>query len=287
MIYGCINVSDRSENRKYDLSIYENGTQIKVYYTGDMEKPFTIQSSDTMADDNNDIPDIDMAVFIDGSLGGNTNYFRLESAEYCDKIGGYGWSQLSDDDGDYLMISGIVDKFDGNNPHIGNLAYDGGYEYVSRFSNLFKYASENELFDNSCFTDIEAAYEDINSIGFNGISDNSKKTYMEFLHKDRKVHSFMNLMHMDGNDTKYDTSSSEDISSINDYGFVKNIVGADGVTLQIVNTKVIDIDIYLSSSKEYSKEYQEEVKFMQDRVMPYLEQMMPPTAIVNVRFKSA
>ena len=92
---------------------------------------------------------------------------------------------------------------------------------------------------------------------------------------------------MDGNDTKYDTSSSEDISSINDYGFVKNIVGADGVTLQIVNTKVIDIDIYLSSSKEYSKEYQEEVKFMQDRVMPYLEQMMPPTAIVNVRFKSA
>lgn len=287
MIYGCINVSDRSENRKYDLSIYENGTQIKVYYTGDMEKPFTIQSSDTMADDNNDIPDIDMAVFIDGSLGGNTNYFRLESAEYCDKIGGYGWSQLSDDDGDYLMISGIVDKFDGNNPHIGNLAYDGGYEYVSRFSNLFKYASENELFDNSCFTDIEAAYEDINSIGFNGISDNSKKTYMEFLHKDRKVHSFMNLMHMDGNDTKYDTSSSEYISSINDYGFVKNIVGADGVTLQIVNTKVIDIDIYLSSSKEYSKEYQEEVKFMQDRVMPYLEQMMPPTAIVNVRFKSA
>ena len=41
----------------------------------------------------------------------------------------------------------MTNYFKGNNPHNGNLTYDNGYEYFSYFNTLFKYASENYLFD--------------------------------------------------------------------------------------------------------------------------------------------
>lgn len=286
MAYGCVTLSDRDSTKKYDLSLFENGTQLRIYYTGNDDKPFVIQESDTMADEETDLFLTKTGVFIDSSYNGNTNYFRLERAEYCDRIGGEGWSQLSDDDSDYLMISGIVDRLDGNNPHIGNLGYDGGYEYVSRFSKLFKYASENELFDNSCFTNIKEAYDNINSIGFKGLSADNGGTYSECLHSDSKIHSFVNMMLTDGNDTKYGYESPSGISSIDEYAFVKDYEDADGVTLQIMNTKVIDIAFYMSSGNEYSKEYQEEVKFIQDRIIPYLEQMIPSSTIANIKYLS-
>mgnify|MGYP003550935677 FL=1 len=90
-------------------------------------------------------------------------------------------------------------------------------------------------------------------------------------------------MDKNGKVTKYDLSSSDWITGITDYNFVSGMTEADGVTSQIINTKVLDIKFYLSNDKLFSKECQEEIKFIQDKVMPYLEQMIPSTAIVKIK----
>ena len=81
------------------------------------------------------------------------------STYYSDKLTDYGWSQLKNTDADYLRVNAIVDNFNGNNPHSGNLSYDNGHEYLTRFDRLFKYAADNEMFDESCFYDIDEAYK--------------------------------------------------------------------------------------------------------------------------------
>ena len=60
----------------------------------------------------------------------------------------------------------------------------------------------------------------------------------------------------------------------------------DGVTNQIVNTKRVDIDFYLNSRVEYSKEWLEEVKYIDSVILPYVEQMLPSTIIVTVNYKN-
>ena len=136
---------------------------------------------------------------------------------------------------------------------------------------------------------MDDAYNEINGIGFSGLVSplDGATDYSAYQHADSKVHSFADKIDTDGNIIKYDLLSSDWISSIVDYNFVSGMTEADGVTSQIINTKVLDIIFYLSNEKFYSKECQEEVKFIQDKVMPYLEQMIPSTAIVRVKMLPA
>ena len=286
-----IKVSDsttESGTAVYDLSLYEDGTEIKVYYNTN-ELPFIIQHVQSLIDETVDLEPSMTNVFVDGSYHtpaeNYTHYFKLMSTYYSDKLTDYGWSQLKNTDADYLRVNAIVDNFNGNNPHSGNLSYDNGHEYLTRFDRLFKYAADNEMFDESCFYDIDEAYNEINNIGFSGLVDSFGYTtdYSAYQHVDSKVHSFADRMDKNGKVTKYDLSSSDWITGITDYNFVSGMTEADGVTSQIINTKVLDIKFYLSNDKLFSKECQEEIKFIQDKVMPYLEQMIPSTAIVKIK----
>ena len=57
----------------------------------------------------------------------------------------------------------------------------------------------------------------------------------------------------------------------------------DGVTSQIINTKNIRITFYISSSESlYTKSAQEEIKYIQSVVMPYVEQVLPSSSIVEI-----
>ena len=115
-----IKVSDRiSKNGTsvYDLSLYEDGTEIKVYYNND-ERPFIIQHVRSLIDDTVDLEPSMTNLFIDGSYhspaGKYTHYFKLDSTYYSDRIGDYGWSQLANTDSEYLRVNTIVDNFNGN-----------------------------------------------------------------------------------------------------------------------------------------------------------------------------
>jgi hypothetical protein len=91
-------------------------------------------------------------------------------------------------------------------------------------------------------------------------------------------------MDVSGIVSNYDLNSSKLISRASDYDFVNQKENADGVTNQIINTKVISIDFYLKGEDFYSTEFQEQSKYIQDKVMPYVEQLIPSTAIVKVNF---
>lgn len=115
-----------------------------------------------------------------------THYFTLDNIETANQLNGdcpesnqnsneiIGWHPIFDNDEKYQRLEAIVDNYEGNNPHTGNLQYDNGEEYIDRFAHLFKYASENRYFDESCFIDYESAYDTINSYGFSGLESKGK-----------------------------------------------------------------------------------------------------------------
>ena len=52
-----------------------------------------------------------------------------------------------------------------------------------------------------------------------------------------------------------------------------------------MNTKVIEINFYIGVSTTLYKKYlQEKIKYIQDKIMPYVEQMLPSTAIPVIHF---
>ena len=71
-----------------------------------------------------------------------------------------------------------------------------------------------------------------------------------------------------GND-KFDTSK---------YGEI------DGVTNQIINTKRVKIEFKIRSDL-FSKDYLEEVKYIDSIVMPYLTTVLPSNIICDIIFK--
>ena len=58
----------------------------------------------------------------------------------------------------------------------------------------------------------------------------------------------------------------------------------DNVTDQIVNTKRMEIEFFIKNSKEYSKGWLEEVKYIDSVILPYLTQMIPSTVIWRVKY---
>lgn len=324
----------------YYLPSCENGFMLRIYYTPSEEKPFKIYGYSDISyyrvtnndgivaeepcdsDDygakikyNNEIYVEDVKVFINGSYHTETNqythYFKLNNIYEPYVLSENGWKQLRYSDPEYLKASSIVDNYKGNNPHSGGYGYDNGHEYMFRFTRLFKYPLENDLFNEDCFSEATTEYSTIYDIGFSGLTnpDIDMKDYSSYLHKDKKIHSFCDKLtnklknkpigtsvtykkNANGHYQKikkylylndYDIESKSSLSGITDYEFVKDIPDADGVSSQIVNTKVVDIKFYLQCEDFYSKECQEEIKFIQDKVMPYVEQMLPSTAIIRLK----
>jgi hypothetical protein len=299
------------ETVTYDLTQCVDGTIIKIYYQPNDTEPFYIRgysekgweitvweggalkkkrvSKGTLgAQEVNESETIfsGTKIFISGSCNSDktiaTNYFKLVNKDYSRRLNSNGWVQLTKNNSEYIRLNTIVDNYKGNNPHSGCFSYDNGYEYISRFDRLFKYAYDNDLINTKCFTVVDDTMEEINSIGFSGLTSSNGYNYFRYLNKDCKVHSFVATMDVNGNETKYDLDSSKFISRNSDYDFVNQKENADGVTNQIINTKVIEIDFYLKGDDFYSTEFQEQSKYIQDKVMPYVEQLIPSTAIVRV-----
>ena len=282
--------------RTYSLDTLADGYEIRIFYLEGQDEPFIIT-------DGLYTPE-SMLVFKDRSYEGvdidvSTNYFILRNRSMSDKIGpnteyGTGWEQLFTDSSEYNTTCKVVDNFLGNNPHFGGEGYDGGYEYMSRMNKLFKYAYANSLFDMSCIADESEAEEIMTSAGFSGITDTEfvtkqgsvidYKDYSRFLHEDKKSHSFVTRRDELGFSEMYDIEDKESIAKKEGYGFVRDIENADGVTSQIINTKVTTLTFYLKSGNPYTKEGQEEVYYIQKKIMPYVEQMIPSNSIMKVKF---
>ena len=333
------------EKRMYQLEEKDDGYEVKAYIIGDGE--FICQEDET----NNYT--ISNFMILDDMPSG-TNYFILDDINYADVLAQEvedtastethwtsGWRRLSETDSEYLRVNTIANYYKGNNPHNGNMVYDNGHEYFTYFNRIFKYASDNELFDERCYEDyFDSLDNEITYYGFDGLIEKNEQVlqYDTFLVEDTKIHYFGNYKskkkgESDNDDTTIDkvwiygddtwrlngkteeqgilggfdaiySAESESISAYNlscsssECGWIedKNPYGewikklpeeskkkVDDVTNQIVNNKIFDITFRLHNDW-YTKQGQEELKYIDEVVMNYLTQMVPSTAILRVRY---
>ena len=149
-----------------------------------------------------------------------TNYFRINNVMMSNELSVMGWQQLRDDEYEYYRLSTLTDKKTGNNPHLGHMSYDNGHEYFLYFKNLFKYAIDNDLFDERQISeDTEELVDLAESVGFkNLVKDDACDTdYDEYLVKDSKCHYFGDII--------TDDESGDGKNFVNIYGNVEIING--------------------------------------------------------------
>ena len=254
---------------------------------------------------------------------GFTNYFIIDNPYYSDRIVNAndsndinGWRALKDTDPEYIKINTIINYFEGNNPHNGNMVYDNGHEYFTYFKRLFKYPIDEDLFDERCYENFMLDSDnEIYNIGFSGLIDDNEviTQYTPYLiPNDSKIHYFGTYYPRNGritnvnkayfygenNDKKnrLETMYRATNSSMNVEEYILNddkMIGGspyvaqrgtvDEVTNQILNNKRFTIKFYLHD-KWYTNKGQCELKYIDDIVMNYLTQMIPSTAIVDIQY---
>ena len=154
--------------------------------------------------------------------------------------------------------------------------YDNGKEYLKYFTQLFKYALEENQFNERCYGDnFFEEIEKIRTIGFSGLGENDINCeYPEYL--DSKIHYFGNILDEDGNET--DLTIKESYSS-DGYANISSKLDGNNVSDQIVNIKRVDIIFNNQKTKQ-------EIKYFDKIIMNYLEQILPSTLIINIDYGS-
>ena len=289
--------------KKYNLNDNSNnGRDIKVYVIKKEDGTYDID----VHSNSNSITTF--TVFENGKyMEGNnfTNYFRVNNPNFFNELSVVGWQQLRDNEYEYYIMNSIVDNNKGNNPHTGHMNYDNGHEYLTYFSKLFKHSYDNSLFDSRKMTDEDPVYDDVFDYGFKNLidEDDCNKNYDEFLKEDTKCHYFGDFITSAGTYVTYDKENkgliehsysmpkvprkpvlSFDNVDVQFYG--EGAEGTiDGITNQIVNTKRVDIDFFITSETPYSNEWLEEVKYIDSVILPYLSQILPSTIICTINYK--
>jgi hypothetical protein len=176
-----------------------------------------------------------------------------------------GWKRLSYSDDKYKTINTIINDNKGNNPHNGNMIYDNGEEYHNHYRQLFKYAYENNLFDERCYENFEESASSAYSASvFSAASFTINSGFKETL-----------------NDTHYHkVTAYTSAYTIGDKIYHEK----RKVTNDILNTKLIQIRFNLHYEEPFSHDGQCELKYLDDIVMNYLTQMIPSTAILQIKY---
>lgn len=296
--------------KRYDIENVENGFIIKAYINDTKSEPtedniYLDRKFLCISENDGEFSITTVTIIESDDKHEYTNYFLLDNAQFANmmarefdvvgedkKVIENGWRRLKYTDDDYKRISTLTNYFKGNNPHNGNLTYDNGYEYFSYFNTLFKYASENYLFDERCHDDVDSLIDELNdTCGFKSLS---KENYNITINEDSKVHYFGNYQTYVYDKKKNDNVlTSITYTSLNDMDcrkyssntmIYKNVDVTDKVTNQIINTKRMSITFFVD---KFSKEYTwTQIKYIDDVVMNYLTQLIPSTAIVDIKYKT-
>ena len=251
------------------LNDFDNGEHIRIYV---IEDTISILNNS----DDGDFIDWDVTFYKNGSLNGDsasgkTNYFILSDVDYKHYIVSgntnnvfFGWKQLKSNDVEYKQLSVLENYFNGNNPHCGDNKYDSGEEYFTYFKQLFKYAIEEKAFDERCFRNegwsLNDIIEKVKEYGFN---INHKVAHDKISYIGQILNNEVKEMTVNDNLDKYNQ----------DDNYIYNE--------QIMNVKYVDLIFYYDGEK-LTKEY---VKYMDDVVMKYVGQMIPPNTILTIKYE--
>lgn len=286
---------------------YFNDREIKIYIiNNDGKYSIDIYSKESSI---NTFTVFENGKYMDGD--NYTNYFIINNIDYYNELSVLGWRQLRADEYEYYKMDTIVDDMDGNNPHTGHMKYDNGYEYLTYFNKLFKHSIDNDTFDYRRYTEDDLSkLNGLNEYGFNYlISGDCDIDYDYFLREDTKCHYFGSMESLSSRDnvscfkhiiynneqndykitnvvrkTVIDDNSSNPAISYLKYGNEIPESAITTVTDQIVNTKRMDIEFYIHNVNMYSKEWLEEVKYIDSVILPYLYQMIPSNVICRIKY---
>lgn len=216
---------------------------------------------------------------VDDDMKSASHYFILKNTENRFTIGHLsngdgGWvnvpledfndGNLTDDAMMVLYAESIEDNHKGNNPHSGN-KYDDGDTYKSVYERIFDHSIKTDNFrDIAKNCEDDSLKEEISATGFSlltNVKDNSK------------VHFFTDINSVGHNNGSYFYDSD-----VVPHDFETNGTGwTESSANSIINTKHMTITFYVDNN-DASEMY----KYLNNCVFPYLEQMIPSTAIVKI-----
>lgn len=224
----------------------------------------------------------------EGDEGTFSHYFILKNSYLSTFLGYvktetydcYGWKNvyleefnneatLTNDGIRVLYLESITTKSKGNNPHIGKNMYDMGDEYLDRFNRIFGVRLDRGEFDFLEEENPEKWNQVNNDMGFDCeyVIDNSKCHYFSdgdnvLLTEDEVLENSLN-MDFYNNLTNNEDAPKHDESS----------------SFSVINTKKIEIIFHTGGVENtYFEDYIIKV------VLPYLESMIPSTAILTYKF---
>ena len=251
------------------LNDFDNGEHIRIYV---IDNTISILNNS----DDGDFIDWDVTFYRNGSLNGDsasgkTNYFILSDVDYKHYIvsGGtdnvfFGWKQLKFEDAEYKQLSVLENYFNGNNPHCGDNKYDSGEEYFTYFEQLFKYAIEEKSFDERCFRN--------EGWSLNDIIERVKEYGFNIKHK--VAHDKISYIGQILNNEVKEITVNDNLDKGNQNdNYIYNE--------QIMNVKYVDL-IFYYDGEELTKEY---IKYMDDVVVKYVGQMIPPNTILTIKYE--
>lgn len=269
-----LTVSDVNGLMKYVFSEYKQNTEIRIYvYNNTMTiygKYYAVNNVSFILNGNYS------STYKENQPLSDIKFYQLKHINNKAEIGGQGWNQVPKNTPLFKRINSVIDKFKGNNPHTGHMNYDNGKEYLSYFSQLFKHALEDNQFNERCYNgDYFKEVETIRLFGFTNLGENTDDcNYPEYL--DSKIHYFGNKKAKNGTNTKETM-----INAYTNDGFnsISNILDGNDISDQIINIKRVDINFIGDKSEVI-------IKYLDNVVMNYLEQILPSTLIINVNYCS-
>lgn len=257
--------------QSYYLNTMPNGQTIKAYITDD--------DGFMCAEGDNNYEEFKIIT----TSSADTNYFIIGDFSQSNRIydathASGGWKRLKIGDKEYKMLSTIINDNKGNNPHNGMMQYDNGQEYFEYFKKLFKYAVENDMFDERCYDDYDYAKDiDISTKGWG--SENF--AYSKDVNSTSSAYTSYEV---NGETRTWGKISGITVNYKNSKIWPYVNGNKDTITNKNINTKVITITFKLhypiSDSKGVS-----ELKYIDDIVLNYLTQMIPSTAILHIKYE--
>lgn len=215
----------------------------------------------------------------------------------------------------------VNEIYHGNNPHIGDGNYDNGYDYISQFRDIFKRyirsfnesISGNTLYLNKGFSLPSKKIYDDNKIAYFNNSDDKlflnlknlaigidgNKVLQSFFHKNNKIETTSNsTVNIHSGSTEYilitSTGSTNVITGNLNIGQkvkIHHSTGSTGVVYYTGSTQITGdtlkkgntILVYNNTGTTITEKYngEDEFDFLKKLALPYLEQVIPSTALFD------
>jgi hypothetical protein len=185
--------------------------------------------------------------------------------QYVDDMVNFGFKNLIDDD----ECEPDYDKF---------LREDNKCHFFGKIISKIDDNCSNAREGLSCFSKREA----INSSDYHKDENGECKPNTES-YKLTDIFRKSIVIDDDGTPTIENLKYGKVYDSIGEYGKYDDDK-IDNITDQIVNTKRIEIEFFIRNKKRFSKDWLEEVKYIDSVILPYLSQMIPSNVICRIKY---